>query len=227
MAARGIASRVRRISKTTTVAARIIDVVGTLCSVQLSERGQILSGLKYIGVKPIRGQLVSVDYSGENPVVNSTADTAVAEETITDLSNFIMAETVAEEPLEEVLEPLMPPAGEGGDAVATPKTYTWLIEDPLVNGHPGPRLNDAGTTIRVDGFISGGGTSVSLNIETRSVPNVPGDNILTSELVALPAGAFSVTFSNPGIAVGDWLWLDISAVSGTVGAVTVTLTVEN
>jgi hypothetical protein len=104
------------------------------------------------------------------------------------------------------------------------KTYTWPIGHPLIGGIGGPRIAFQTTAIRVDAYCVGG-TSVTFNIEERSVIGTPGTNLFAADLVAPVTGVSSASFSNAGLAMGNWLWLDISAVSGAVTQFVITLMV--
>ena len=67
-----------------------------------------------------------------------------------------------------------------------------------------------------------GGTSVTCNIEVRTTIGTPGTDILGTDLIATTDGVVGGIINNT-IPVGSWLWLDISAVSGQVSKLVVTL----
>ena len=102
------------------------------------------------------------------------------------------------------------------------KSYTWVIDNPATGGIPGPRLKVAHTVTRLDSYVTAA-TSVTFNIEERSTIGSAGTDILASDQVADTDGAIASSFSNAGLAADCWLWLDISAVSGTPGKVVITL----
>ena len=110
-----------------------------------------------------------------------------------------------------------------GDSIPQEKSYTWVIDNPAVGGIPGPRLKAAHTVIRLDSYVTAA-TSVTFNIEERSTIGSAGTDILSSDQVADADGATSLSFSNADLAADIWLWLDISAISGTPGKVVITLT---
>lgn len=64
-----LSSKIHSAAKRPNVSAIVIDVLGGVCSVRLSQRGSILRGLSYSGAAPSKGQQVWVDYSRGNPVV--------------------------------------------------------------------------------------------------------------------------------------------------------------
>lgn len=96
------------------------------------------------------------------------------------------------------------------------------ISSPAVGGIGWIRLKEGLTATRVDAYVIGG-TSCTFNIEERTAPNSAGTNILTSDLAADADGASSTTFSNSGLAADNWLYIDISAASGTVSQIAITL----
>lgn len=69
-----IAPRIVALGKQKIIVAKVIDVLGDRCSVQLSERGRKLTGLKYFGTKPSTGDKVFVDYRSGSPVVQTSAE---------------------------------------------------------------------------------------------------------------------------------------------------------
>ena len=110
-------------------------------------------------------------------------------------------------------------SGVGGTVV---KTFTWVISSPAVGGVLGPRLRSAMTVTRIDAYVRAA-TSVTFNIEERSTIGSAGTNILSSDMAADVNGETATSFADPDLAAGNWLYLDISAVSGTPGQVVVTL----
>lgn len=104
------------------------------------------------------------------------------------------------------------------------RTYTWVIGSPAVGGVLGPRLKAGQTCLRLDSHVAAS-TSVTFNIEERSTLGSAGTNIVASDQVATTTGASTTSFSNAGLAADNWLHVDISAVSGTPGQVSMTLAV--
>lgn len=103
------------------------------------------------------------------------------------------------------------------------KTYTWIIDVPIVGGIPGPKLNDLNNLVSVDAYIVGG-SFADINIESRLLPANPGTDLLTSELVLTPTGVQTTSFTSISAGPGVWLWLDISSTVGIVAKAVVTLT---
>ena len=110
--------------------------------------------------------------------------------------------------------PIIPP-------IAAIVTYTWLLGSPVVGGFPGPRIPATRTVVRVDAYVVGG-TSVSFNIETRDTIGTPGTDMMPTEMNAAASGATALT--SVVLVPGQWLWLDISGVSGAVSEFVVTVT---
>lgn len=104
------------------------------------------------------------------------------------------------------------------------RQYVWVIANPAVGGILGPRLKAGKTCVRLDSHVSAA-TSVTFNVEERSTVNSAGTNIISSDQVATTTGASTATFSNAGLAADTWLYVDISAVSGTPGQLAITLSV--
>jgi len=66
---------------------------------------------------------------------------------------------------------------------------------------------------------------VTFNIEERSTIGSPGTDILTTDQVAITTGASQTgSFNDDSLAAGNWLYIDISAISGTPAQVVITLT---
>lgn len=71
-------SKVTGLSKQKSVRATVIDVGGAYCSVRLSGRGKVLSGLSYFGAQPSAGDTVYVDYQGGVPVVKTSSESELS-----------------------------------------------------------------------------------------------------------------------------------------------------
>ena len=81
------------------------------------------------------------------------------------------------------------------------------------------------TVIRVSANVIGG-TSCTFNIEERSTLGSAGTNILSSDMVADANGEIVTSgFNNSSLAASNYLTVDISAVSGAVECVSITLVV--
>lgn len=101
-------------------------------------------------------------------------------------------------------------------------TYTWVLKTPAIGGIPGPRLRSLHTATRIDAYCVGG-TSVTFNVEVRSVIATPGINLVAADLVAPTSGTSTTVFSNAVLPADYYMWLDISGVSGGVTEFTVTV----
>jgi hypothetical protein len=86
-------------------------------------------------------------------------------------------------------------------------------------------LYAASTAIRLSSYVTSA-TSATFNIEERTSPDSSGTNLLGSDQVATTTGASTTSFSNSSLAADSFLWLDISAISGSPGYLQVTLVVE-
>lgn len=106
------------------------------------------------------------------------------------------------------------------------RQYTWVISSLAVGGVLGPRLKSAKTCVRLDSHVSAA-TSATFNVEERTAPGTAGTNIVASDQVATTSGANTTSFSNADLAADSWLYVDISAVSGTPGQLSITLTVTD
>lgn len=106
------------------------------------------------------------------------------------------------------------------------RQYVWVISAPAVGGVLGPRLKSAKTCVRLDSHVAAA-TSVTFNIEERTAAGTAGTNVVTSDQVASTTGASTGSFSNADLAADNWLYVDISAVSGTPGQLCIILTVTN
>lgn len=104
-----------------------------------------------------------------------------------------------------------------------PLPFCWVIAYPTTGGILGTRIAQNLTATRVDAYTSGG-TSCTFNIEQRSTIGTTGTNIMTSDMVADSNGEIDTTLANPNLVEGNWLYVDISAVSGAVEQVVIVLT---
>lgn len=105
------------------------------------------------------------------------------------------------------------------------ETRDWVIAEPAVDTIGQIRIPWNCTVTRIDANVQGG-TSCTFNIEERGTLGSAGTNILSSDMVA-DANGESVTssFNNSSLAAGNYLTIDISAVSGAVDFVSITLTI--
>lgn len=108
------------------------------------------------------------------------------------------------------------------------KTYYWIVDNPSVKGIPGVKLKHNHTVVSIDSYVTAA-TSATFNIEERSTIGSAGTDILSSDQVATVTGATDTSFANKALDDGNWLWLDISAVSGTPTTliVVITCTINN
>ena len=96
----------------------------------------------------------------------------------------------------------------------TPASQTWIVDAPAVGGVYGARIDTARTIDRIEVWTDAG--TVDVNVEERTAPNTAGTNTMTSDLQGTSTSANQTTFANDAIAAGNWLYLDISAVSTAV-----------
>lgn len=102
--------------------------------------------------------------------------------------------------------------------------FVFVIPEPIVETVGQIRIAWACTVTRVDANVVGG-TSCTFNIEERGTLGSAGTDVLSSDMVA-DANGESVTsaFGNSSLAEGNHLAYDVSAVSGAVTEVSITLT---
>jgi hypothetical protein len=74
-----LAGKMVKFGKQKQIPAKIIDVLGPLCSVKLSGNGEKLTGLSYVGPTPVKGQKVIVNYQTGTPFVQTGSTYAAAE----------------------------------------------------------------------------------------------------------------------------------------------------
>jgi hypothetical protein len=104
------------------------------------------------------------------------------------------------------------------------KQFQFHIQSPLRGyGALMVRLYQNLTVVRVDSHISSG-TSLSFHVESRSSVNSNGVNITSSPMVAVNAGTAITSFSNANVPADNWLFLNITDLSGTIGLLTITIT---
>ena len=162
---------------------------------------------------------------------NSFSVRVTGELEVTDVSNSVKGDIPSnpddpdDEPLPPIDYPELPPFPFVVPEIINPglayKTYTWIINSPVVGGVLGTRVYQNGQLIRVDSYIVGG-NSVSFNIEVLTTIGSPGTNIRTSEIVSIDTG-IGVIPQNQSVSSGKWLWVDISDVDGVVDSMVITL----
>lgn len=109
------------------------------------------------------------------------------------------------------------------DPASDEVAFTWVVVSPVTGGILGPRIPHGMKPQRIDAYVAAA-TSATFNIEERTTIGSAGTNLVTSDLVATTTGVSHTTaFANDNIAMGSWLYLDISATSGTPGQLVVTL----
>lgn len=111
-----------------------------------------------------------------------------------------------------------------GSAPTITKTYSWVIASPSTGGIPGPRIPAASTVTRIDAYVTAA-TSATFNVEERGTIGSAGTDLNGADIAADVTGETSTTFTNAGLAAGNWIWLDISGAVGTPGSLVVTVTV--
>jgi len=125
------------------------------------------------------------------------------------------------------IDQLLPtPAEKNAIANLPLRTFGWVISDPAVETVGQVRIPWNCTVTRVDANTLGG-TSCTFNIEERNTLGTSGTDILSLDMTA-DANGETVTsgFNNASLAAGNHLAVDISAVSGVVDFVSITVTVQ-
>lgn len=115
--------------------------------------------------------------------------------------------------------------GSHADSANTKRVMTWSVANPSVGQWLGQvRIPVACTATRVHSNTKAG--TATFNLEERSTLLAAGTNILSSDQVADTNGEdVTSSFNNSSLAAGNWIYPDISAVSGCTG-LTIQLEVE-
>jgi hypothetical protein len=113
--------------------------------------------------------------------------------------------------------------GAGSPSPEIKQYYFHVLSPPRGYGALIVRLYQNLTVLRVDSHISNG-TSVSFHLEIRSSVNSNGTNITSSPIVAVNNGTATTSFSNPNVPADNWLFLNVTDISGTIGLFAVTIT---
>ena len=82
---------------------------------------------------------------------------------------------------------------------------------------------------RVDAVLTGGNSpSVSVVLGHGTDPSAAGTTVTTDPITitSTSSGTAITNFQNPQITEGHWLWLEITALSGSPAALTVSLAVQ-
>jgi hypothetical protein len=104
------------------------------------------------------------------------------------------------------------------------KTDTWILPNPIVGGTPGRRIPRAGKVLSVNAYTTSAATTVTLNIETRTAVNAAGANLMSADVAVSNTDCPGTMNAVSILSAGNWLWVDISAVSGGPSMCVVTLT---
>jgi len=115
--------------------------------------------------------------------------------------------------------------GGGGGTFSGALAFTWVILEPIPEDVGQIRIPWECRVIRVDGNVLAG-MSCAFNIEERDAPGIAGTNILTVDMTATVGGTSVIAgFNNSSLGSGNYLTVDISAVTGNVDYLSITLTV--
>jgi hypothetical protein len=136
----------------------------------------------------------------------------------------IPAETVDVPTTPPITPPITIPPIVFPNLFAGPKTYTWPVILPVIGGIPGPFLVGKCTVLGIYAYCIDG-TSVTFNIEERSIVGTTGVNLMSADLAAYHYQTGVESFAHPVLSGGRWLWLDLSNVVGPVTQFVVTLVV--
>jgi hypothetical protein len=104
------------------------------------------------------------------------------------------------------------------------KHINVLVPAPSVGGNFFFRAQQAMKIIRVDGCVRTSLTTATFNIEVHSDLLTAGTNVLSSDMAADNDGETVTSFNTSTINEGDWLFIDVSAVSGSPTMLSVTIT---
>ena len=105
---------------------------------------------------------------------------------------------------------------------AVPGFWTWVVETPGVVGIPGPKVPDGCRVVSIQSYTTTD-ISVTFNVEQRDTIAVTGTDIMAADQVAIITGALAIDPENRIVVAGNYLWLDVSAVSASTGCLMVTV----
>ncbi|MEI7982028.1 MAG: hypothetical protein WCI71_10270 [Bacteroidota bacterium] len=104
------------------------------------------------------------------------------------------------------------------------RQFTFHMSSPAAaTGFHITRLFENFTVLRIDSHVNSG-TSVAFDIEHRSSVNATGTKLTASPIVAVNLATATTTFSNSLLTANNWLYVNITGVSGTVGYFWLTIT---
>jgi len=104
------------------------------------------------------------------------------------------------------------------------KQYMLNIPNPTNrSGLVFVRLFQNQEVVRIDSHINSE-ARVSFNIESRQLVNERGESLTHEPIDATYEGTETNHFSNSSIPAGNWFYLDVVEVGGTVGLLTITIT---
>lgn len=98
----------------------------------------------------------------------------------------------------------------------------FTVTSPGVTTIPLGVIEESWTAAKIEAYVFGG-TSVTFNIEERTSPGSAGTNMMTSDMDATTSKTTDSSLANGGLAAGNTLALDISAVSGAVNFIAITI----
>lgn len=97
-----------------------------------------------------------------------------------------------------------------------------VIRAPSVGGAWITKVQQDLTVLRISSCIKSG-TSATFNIEMHETADVSGTNIMSSDQAADTDGSSTTSFANASIPEGYWLFIDVSAISGSPTYLMVTI----
>jgi len=121
--------------------------------------------------------------------------------------------------------PIIPPINPIPMPMVFAISYSWILKHVVTGGNLGLGLIAGRLPLKIKAACVGE-TSFSFNIEIRTDPNVPGTDILASEMTVAYGQGTAIAFVVAALPIDCWLWLDISAVVGLVQQVGVTIGVS-
>jgi hypothetical protein len=99
---------------------------------------------------------------------------------------------------------------------------TWVISAPAVGGIPGPKIGVNATAKQINAYTLSAGTAVTFNIENRATVGAAGVDLMAAELGCSAADASgTINAGTSVLTAGNWLWIDISGVSGSPAGVVI------
>lgn len=211
-----------KLGKQKVITGVITDVVRELCSVQMSTRGQILHGLRYIGTTPAVGDTVFIDFRSGIPVVHTNSDNLQTQ--IDEVTRQITATVTAKN------APTAPAPEEPATLVVPNRMFTFATEDGLIVKTGKIRMynkfGESFTITRVFISVNTAPTGAAILVDIHK----NGTTIFTTQsnrpTIAISGfTGVSTTIENATFDDGDYLQMDLDQKGSTIAGADLTVQV--